>query len=226
MQSASVVTIVERLDAAGVRYLIVGGLAVVAHGHVRFTADVDIVLEMSAENLERALRTFDGLGYRPRAPVTLLAFADAGQRDEWTRDKGLTVFSLWSSAHTATEVDLFVASPFDDFDEAYRRAARREIAAGVWAPFVSLDDLIALKRKAGRPQDLLDVEKLVAIRDGEGVEIDRLRETEGEWEVGWDGHALAQERRLAVLGLEQKMLWLEEAQRLVERLKATAPAPS
>lgn len=51
MQHASVVAIVEALNAAGVRYLIVGGLAVAAHGHVRFTADVDLVLDMSDGNL-------------------------------------------------------------------------------------------------------------------------------------------------------------------------------
>jgi hypothetical protein len=67
MQGASAVAIVEGLNAAGARYLIAGGLAVVAHGHVRFTADVDIVLDMSGANLERAIRALGGLGYRPRA---------------------------------------------------------------------------------------------------------------------------------------------------------------
>jgi hypothetical protein len=168
MQYASVVAIVEELNAAGARYLIVGGLAVAAHGHVRFTADVDLVLEMSSDNLGRALRVFDGLGYRPRAPVPIRDYADPAKREEWIRDKGLTVFSLWSAAHAATEVDLFVAQPFEDFSAAYARAARREISPGVAAPFASLDDLVELKRAAGRPQDLADIERLLAIRaDGD-----------------------------------------------------------
>ena len=169
MQLASVVAIVEALNAADVRYLIVGGLAVVAHGHVRFTADLDLVLDMAPENLHAAMGALDGLGYRPRAPVPIRDYADPSKREEWIRAKGLTVFSLWSAAHAATEVDLFVTSPFADFAAAYARAARREISSGIAAPFVSLDDLVALKRAAGRPQDLADVEQLLAIRgDGGG----------------------------------------------------------
>ncbi len=45
MTSSSVQAIIQALNEAGVRYLVVGGLAVVAHGHVRFTADVDLVLD-------------------------------------------------------------------------------------------------------------------------------------------------------------------------------------
>jgi hypothetical protein len=169
MELGSVVAIVEALNAAGVRYLVVGGLAVVAHGYVRFTADLDLVLDMSPENLRAATDALDGLGYRPRAPVPIRDFADAAKREEWIREKGLTVFSMWSAAHAATEIDLFAAPPFGDFSAAYARAARRAVSGGVAAPFASLDDLVELKRAAGRPKDLDDVERLLAIRgDGGG----------------------------------------------------------
>jgi len=45
----SVEAIVDALNAAGVRYLIAGGLAVVAHGYVRFTADVDLILDLEPD---------------------------------------------------------------------------------------------------------------------------------------------------------------------------------
>ena len=163
MQKRSVHTIVEALNAAGVRYLIVGGLAVVAHGYVRFTADLDLVLDLDGENLARALRAFEGLGYRPRAPVSLHDFSNPENRTSWVRTKGLTVFSLYSPAHLATELDLFVEPPFD-FQAAYARAVRMELAPGLSATFVGLDDLIALKKQAGRPQDVLDIERLEALR--------------------------------------------------------------
>jgi hypothetical protein len=60
-----------------VRYLIVGGLAVVAHGYVRFTADFDVVLDLEAENVQRALGVFKSLGYVPRVPVPIEQFAEA-----------------------------------------------------------------------------------------------------------------------------------------------------
>jgi predicted nucleotidyltransferase len=82
------------------------------------------------------------------------------------REKDLTVFSLYSPAHLATEVDVFVQSPFD-FSGAYERAARIEVAPGIAATFVGFDDLIALKRHAGRPQDALDIQQLNALqKDG------------------------------------------------------------
>ena len=163
MQRKSVSALVQALNAADVRYLLVGGLAVVAHGYVRFTADVDVVLDLQDNNVRRASAALAGLGYRPRAPVALEDFIDPANRAAWVRDKGLTVFSLYSAEHPATEVDLFVEAPFN-FDEAYARAVRMELAPEVVATFVGLDDLLALKRRTGRSQDALDIQQLMALK--------------------------------------------------------------
>ena len=81
MTRHGVESLFEALNAAGVRYLVVGGLAVVAHGYVRFTADVDLVLDLEAENARRALDVMRNLGYRPRAPVAMEKIASSiGQR--------------------------------------------------------------------------------------------------------------------------------------------------
>jgi hypothetical protein len=167
VETRSVVTIVDALNRSNARYLIVGGLAVVAHGFVRLTADIDVVLDLESPSLPDALSALAGLGYKPRAPVDLHDFADRSRRAVWVREKGLTVFSLFSPAHPATEIDLFVDSPFE-FDAVYARAVRVEISPDVRATFVGVEDLIAMKKQAARPQDLLDVERLNAIRDGSG----------------------------------------------------------
>lgn len=164
MEKRSIEAIIGALNAASVRYLVAGGLAVVAHGYVRFTADVDLVLDLDPQNVGHATTALAHLGYRPRAPVSLEEFAAPAKRAEWVRDKGLTVFSLFSAEHPATEVDLFVEVPFD-FEEAYRAAVRMEVASGLSATFVSFADLIRLKQQAGRAQDLLDIEKLKMIHE-------------------------------------------------------------
>jgi len=161
MERRSIEAIAEALNHADVRYLIVGGVAVVAHGFVRFTAGLDLVLDPNASALERAVRALAGLGYRPRAPVPIEQFADAARRAEWVSQEGLTVFSLFSAAHAATELDLFVECPFD-FEAAWGRSLRRD-SGGVTMTFAGLPDLLALKRAAGRPQDMLDVAELEAI---------------------------------------------------------------
>jgi hypothetical protein len=78
------------------------------------------------------------------------------------REKGLTVFSLASPAHPGTEIDLFVECPLD-FERAHAEALRLELRPGLDAVFVSLADLIALKRRAGRPRDLEDIAGLVRL---------------------------------------------------------------
>src|SRR3954451_19352634 len=129
MKRDSVVAIVQTLNENEVRYLIVGGLAVVAHGYVRFTADIDLVLSPESDNLGRAVVAIKTLGYRPRAPVAFDEFIDASKRQEWATEKNMTVFSLFSESHPETEIDLFLESPID-FEIAYAQAVRKEATAG------------------------------------------------------------------------------------------------
>ena len=91
------------------------------------------------------------------------------ERARWIHERGLVVFSVFSLQHPATEVDLFAEVPMD-FERAYRECRRMEVAPGLEAPFVGLRDLLEMKRRAGRPQDLDDVERLEA--------LGRPRETE------------------------------------------------
>ena len=151
-------TIFRALGNAGVRYLTVGGVAVVLHGSPRFTADLDLVLDLETENLRRALLALGALGYRPRAPVPLHDFADPAKRQEWIDTKGLTVLSLWSPLLPATEVDLFVEDPFHS-GGAFDRAVEADLGT-VTAMVVSKADLIEMKRVAGRPKDLEDIRML------------------------------------------------------------------
>jgi hypothetical protein len=154
--------IFRTLDGAEVRYLVVGGVAVVLHGHPRFTADLDLVLDLDEANTLAAIAALEGLEYQPRAPVPLHDFAKEQVRRAWVEDKGLTVFSLWSPSHPGTEVDLFVLEPFD-FGEAWQRRMDAVLPDGTTVHVVGLDDLRHLKQTAGRPRDLDDLEKLQEI---------------------------------------------------------------
>jgi hypothetical protein len=156
--------IFKALADARVRYLTVGGVAVVLHGSARFTADLDLVIDLEPENLRGALGALAALDYRPRAPVQLLDFADPVKREDWMTNKGLTLFSLWSPSHPATEVDLFVQHPFP-FDDAFRRALHADLGMTT-ALVVARDDLIAMKAAVGRPKDIEDVRALSLIAVG------------------------------------------------------------
>ncbi|MCU1348288.1 MAG: hypothetical protein JWO56_1318 [Acidobacteria bacterium] len=157
--------LLQELSRSGVRYLVVGGVAVVLHGYLRSTADLDLIIGLETPNVEAALATFERLGFQPRAPVPLRAFADADERRRWVEEKNLTVFSLWHSKMPGFEIDIFVESPIP-FDDAYGRASWARLGESS-VPVAAIDDLVAMKLAADRPRDREDIEALLALRKGE-----------------------------------------------------------
>ncbi len=159
--------IFQALDEAGVRYVVVGGVAVVLRGHVRFTADLDIAVDLTPEPAAKAVAALTAIGLRPRVPVDAADFADPDVRESWAEERGMTVFSMWDPGDPLRSVDLFVREPID-FEEMWNRA--EVVSVGDASPRVaSIPDLIRLKRLSGRTQDLADVEALERILDeGDG----------------------------------------------------------
>lgn len=167
MEVRSIEAIVRALNDAGIRYLMVGGLAVNAHGYARMTRDVDLVIQLEPSNTERGLRALLDAGYRLMIPEPPEAFADPAKREAWRRDKGMIVLKLWSDEHRRTPVDVFVYEPFP-FDREYEAAVWVEVAPGLKAPVVSLPTLLQMKREAGRPRDLDDINELQRSEEGNG----------------------------------------------------------
>lgn len=159
MKLATFETIVRALESARVRYLVAGGLAVNAHGYLRFTKDVDFVVQLAPDNIGRAFAALGGLGYRPMVPITAEQFGNAALRESWIRDKGMQVLQFWSDRHIETPVDVFVTEPFR-FEEEYERALVKPLHGAIDVRFVCISTLIRMKEAAGRPQDRIDVEHL------------------------------------------------------------------
>jgi predicted nucleotidyltransferase len=188
MTEASVWAIVQSLNTAGVKYLVVGGLAVNAHGYVRNTQDIDLLVGLDRENLLAALRVLKELKYVPKVPVKIEDFADPATRESWIREKHMVVFGLRSNDHKETDVDLFVNDPIG-FDEAYNRKYIEPLEQEILRafdpqyspsfddpadehtvlniPFCSYEDLVKLKVMAGRARDLDDLERLRIVRGEE-----------------------------------------------------------
>jgi len=150
------------LEESEVRYLVVGGVAVVLHGHLRTTLDLDLVIQLEQENLKKALRALAGLGFHPRAPVPLQAFADRNAREAWIREKNMVVFSLWHPEDSSFVIDIFVEEPFD-FNATYSRALVVSLPESQ-ATVIAIEDLIRMKRDTGRPKDLEDVQALLRLQ--------------------------------------------------------------
>jgi hypothetical protein len=156
---ASFEAIVRALNEAGVRYLVAGGLAVNAHGYLRFTKDADFVIELIPDNITRVFTALEPLGYTPLAPVTAEQFADRATREDWIRNKNMQVLQLWSDRHRETSIDIFVHEPFP-FAEEYAKALIKPLYGTIEVRFVSISTLITMKEAAGREQDRIDIEHL------------------------------------------------------------------
>ena len=142
-----------KFDRAGIDYLVVGGLAVNFHGIPRMTYDLDLMLLLEPDNILKMVAKLTKWGYRPRAPVDPLDLADATRRESWIAEKGMKAFSFSSPSLPIGEIDLVIEAPIP-----YNQLKGRAIVITLeeeGIPVVSLDDLITIKKAAGRHQDLM-----------------------------------------------------------------------
>ena len=132
--------------AAEVRYLIVGGYAVMRYTEPRFTKDLDLLISTDAANAAAVYGALKAFG----APLAGLS----------ERDFTVPGF-FYQMGRPPIRVDVLMDVPGVDFEQAWNRRGTVEID-GVAMQFISRPDLIRAKEAAGRPQDLLDLANLRA----------------------------------------------------------------
>lgn len=150
------------LNKAGVKYVVAGGVAVVLYGFLRYTKDVDLVVHLEENNLARLFDALLKIGYHPKVPVIKEQFIDAKIRKRWQKEKGMIVFSFYHKNDPFKAIDMFVEEPIR-FSLLYKNRTIVK-SEGVRVPLISLDHLRILKKRAGRPHDLDDLEQLNAIK--------------------------------------------------------------
>ncbi len=153
--------ILTQLHDHHVDFVIVGGVAASLHGGSRVTFDLDVVPSLTPESWRAAVDLLWSLGSRPRIPEPVDRIRDVDQVRRWRRDKGMLALNF-RTPDGSTEVDLLVGES-DAFDELRKRAV--EVTLDQRTFFVaSIDDLISMKERAGRPQDVLDISELRSIK--------------------------------------------------------------
>lgn len=150
------------LDEAGVDFVLVGGLAVALHGYQRVTMDVDVVVAMDGENLQRFMAAAKAAGLRPTIPVPLESLAQPDLIEQWHRENGMLAFSLRGAETMATVLDVLVR-PVVPFADLRRDASVVKVGA-VDIPVASIAHLIAMKTGTGRSKDAIDIEELQKLR--------------------------------------------------------------
>ena len=154
--------IVRTLADHDVDYVLVGGMAAVAHGSTLPTEDVDITPSREPDNLDRLAAALDELGARIRT-----AGEPGGVDFPCTGAFLLAVPMMLNLTTEAGDVDLTIRpSGFDEgFDDLSPRAPAIDVGGGVIVRVAALDDVIASKRAAGRTKDQAALPYLEALAD-------------------------------------------------------------
>lgn len=127
-----------------VMYLVIGGYALVQYAEPRFTKDLDLWISTDAANADAVYRALSAFG-APLKGMTEKDFAEEGY--------------FYQMGVPPVRIDILMGIPGMGFDEAWTR--RNEVNFDqLLVPFISRDDLIIVKRAAGRPQDIIDADLL------------------------------------------------------------------
>jgi hypothetical protein len=139
--------LLSAFNAHGVRYLIVGGYAVIFHAQPRFTRDIDLFIKADLENARAAYEALAAFG----APLQDVRAEDLGEANNF--------FRFGREPHA---IDILPSIDGVEFDAAWDRRVEGVIDAtsGLTGFFISKDDLIASKLAAGRLRDLADVDEI------------------------------------------------------------------
>jgi len=133
-----------------VKYVVIGGIAAIAHGVPRTTFDLDILVGATLENVTRLLKALEAAGLGTTALTS--------PEDVLSRE--ITIFS------DRVRIDVQTSTPGLPFEDAWKRKVVMSYEGQDFF-VVSREDLIASKRASGRPRDLEDVQLLELPRTGE-----------------------------------------------------------
>ena len=152
--------ILRKFQKQKVKYILVGGIALNLLGVERATHDMDILVEMTNDNLAKVVSILKSKGYRVKQSVDPMGIADEKTRADWINNKNMKAFNFYKEDEMK-EVDIIIESPVQ-YPEARKEMVR--IKSGpLTLSVISVKKLIKMKKGTGRPVDRFDVESLKKI---------------------------------------------------------------
>ena len=159
MMEASLRAIIQGLNDAKVRYLVVGPLAVAAHGCMPQIENIELSLVPGGGNTGRMISCLEGMGYRRHVPRTAVEIAEEARRERMEGEEFAKVLRFRSKRRVEIGVCVVLDERLD-FEEMYARSESLALAAGLEIPVCAYGDLVRLKRYSGRSNDFVDLEQL------------------------------------------------------------------
>lgn len=144
--------LVKVLNQQKIPYAIVGGVAVALHGAPRGTIDIDIVIKHTARVFKSVETCLKGLGFLPRLPVT--ANEVFSFKDEYISRRNLIAWSFYNPTNPLEVIDIILTHDLSDMKTVNKKMGLSTLKV------LAVEDLINMKKKSGRPQDIEDIKVL------------------------------------------------------------------
>lgn len=144
--------LIQALEKRKVDCAIAGGYAVALHGAIRGTVDIDLVLRLSKKNLLAAEAALKDIDLQSKLPLRAAEVFDF--REEYIRNKNLIAWNFVNLNNPAESVDIIIT------EDLRKMKVKRILVGDQILRVVSIEDLIKMKKKSSRPQDLEDIKAL------------------------------------------------------------------
>jgi len=148
--------VIGALCAHEVSYALVGGYAVALHGAVRGTVDIDLVIQVSQKSYQQAEQAMKSIGLQSRLPVT--ADDVFNFREEYINNRNMIAWTFLNPVNPAEMVDIILTEDLANLHAVTKQAFAMNVQV------LAIEELITVKQKSGRPQDLEDVKALESLK--------------------------------------------------------------
>ncbi|MEO8821491.1 MAG: nucleotidyltransferase [Ginsengibacter sp.] len=140
-----IIEFIELCNKHGVKYMVIGGYAVSIHGHPRSTKDIDVCIEMSEANASKMVQVINDFGF---------SSLKLNKEDFLKKD------SITQLGFPPLRIDILNDLDGIPFEQAWQNKKTVNFE-NVPVDFIGYNDLLVVKQKAGRPQDIADVDRLI-----------------------------------------------------------------
>ncbi len=148
--------VVKSLTRHHVKYILVGGYAVALHGAVRGTVDIDFVIALNQRSYRQTEKALNSIGLKSRLPIS--ADEVFNFREEYIKNRNLIAWSFNNPDNPLEIVDIVIT------EDANQIKSVIKTFSGIKIKIAAIDDLIKMKKKSGRKQDIEDINALKKLK--------------------------------------------------------------
>lgn len=148
--------VISALNQHKVQYALVGGYAVALHGAVRGTVDIDIIIALNKRSYRQSEKALNSIGLKPRLPVSaddVFSF-----REEYINNRNLIAWSFINPDNPLEIVDIIIT------EDAGKTRYVTKSFNGTKIKIAAIEDLIRMKKKSARKQDIEDIKALEKLK--------------------------------------------------------------